>query len=421
MRSERFSFALWALSTILILNTPASPLAYGQFNWNVGPVYTEGYSPTVLPLVSNTGLHFYQMWYAMITDNRWWEIYTAISIDGMNWTPSNGPVLKHGASQEFDSQWLIYPYVLWEGDRLVMYYTGYDGTLGQTGIAYSTDGLNWTKYGGNPVLRTGSGWESSLAAARGVFKQIVLQDTSYFMIYSGFDYDTRSIGVAVSRDGLSWDKYSGNPVLRPGEPGDWDAGGVTMSSVILDKGVYYLFYLTPTGEHPLGLATSLDGYQWDRYRHNPIFLPSMTGWAHSLDLGSTLLEQDTLKYWFSISLFGSLPWNVGYATLFWPDTMYKFLTGVTTATAPLEFAVHPAYPNPFNPSTQVSYLLNERVRVSVRIFNMLGQEVATLSDESQEAGPHTVRWSPGSIASGVYLCRIAAGKNVSTQRLLYLR
>ena len=75
------------------------------------------------------------------------------------------------------------------------------------------------------------------------------------------------------------------------------------------------------------------------------------------------------------------------------------------------------YPNPFNPSTTIRYALSHRARASLVVFNPLGQKVATLVDEIQEPGYHSVRFDGGSLASGMYFYRLQAGEFVQTRKL----
>ena len=82
------------------------------------------------------------------------------------------------------------------------------------------------------------------------------------------------------------------------------------------------------------------------------------------------------------------------------------------APAVKEFSLNDNYPNPFNPSTTISYALPGRSHVTLKIFNSLGQEVTTLVDGIVTAGVHDVRWDATTMASGVYFCRVtAAGEN----------
>jgi outer membrane protein assembly factor BamB len=79
------------------------------------------------------------------------------------------------------------------------------------------------------------------------------------------------------------------------------------------------------------------------------------------------------------------------------------------------------YPNPFNPSTTIRYGLPHQSEVSLTVFNMLGQQVRTLVNETQDAGYHALRFDGTNLASGVYFCRIQAGSFVQTKRLLLLK
>jgi len=84
------------------------------------------------------------------------------------------------------------------------------------------------------------------------------------------------------------------------------------------------------------------------------------------------------------------------------------------------------YPNPFNPSTTISYGVSEDSWVSIRIYNSIGQEVATLVDDYQSAGFRTVVWhgtdnTGSSVASGIYLYRMATQDYVETKKLLLMK
>ncbi len=88
---------------------------------------------------------------------------------------------------------------------------------------------------------------------------------------------------------------------------------------------------------------------------------------------------------------------------------------------PKEFTLSQNYPNPFNPTTNIEYQLPVESRVSVTLFNMLGQEVATLVNEDQKAGYRSVQWNANGFASGVYVYRIQAGNFVASKKLVLLK
>jgi hypothetical protein len=82
--------------------------------------------------------------------------------------------------------------------------------------------------------------------------------------------------------------------------------------------------------------------------------------------------------------------------------------------APVVFALEQNYPNPFNPSTIISYKLAVDSKVSLKVFDVLGQEVATLLNGNFVAGSHTVNFNASSLNSGVYMYRIEATGNDGT-------
>ncbi len=79
------------------------------------------------------------------------------------------------------------------------------------------------------------------------------------------------------------------------------------------------------------------------------------------------------------------------------------------------------YPNPFNPVTTIHYQLPRRSHVVLRIYNTLGQEVATLVNSLEEPGDKSVQWNAVGVASGVYFYRLQAGSFVQTRKLVVLR
>ncbi|MGB5872707.1 MAG: T9SS type A sorting domain-containing protein [Bacteroidota bacterium] len=85
---------------------------------------------------------------------------------------------------------------------------------------------------------------------------------------------------------------------------------------------------------------------------------------------------------------------------------------------PPAFSLAQNYPNPFNPETSISYALPVDTRVTLSVFNALGQEVANLVDGEMLAGVHSVKWNASGLASGVYFYRIAAEGFVETKRLI---
>ena len=88
---------------------------------------------------------------------------------------------------------------------------------------------------------------------------------------------------------------------------------------------------------------------------------------------------------------------------------------------PEAFSLAQNYPNPFNPTTTIEYQLSVNTRVTLKVYNILGQEVATLVDGEQKAGYYNMRWDATRFASGVYIYRIATKDFVRTKKMLLLK
>ncbi len=118
-------------------------------------------------------------------------------------------------------------------------------------------------------------------------------------------------------------------------------------------------------------------------------------------------------------LIGAVVDNVVYGdtTLF--DSIQTGTKEVLTI--PTTYNLFQNYPNPFNPSTEIRYDLSARARVVLKVFDMLGREVATLVDGIKEAGSHDVIWNAGRSASGVYFYRLQAGDFVRIRKMVVLR
>jgi hypothetical protein len=96
------------------------------------------------------------------------------------------------------------------------------------------------------------------------------------------------------------------------------------------------------------------------------------------------------------------------------------LTAVQVS-APRHFGLTQNYPNPFNPSTKIGLVLNERAWTVVKVFDMLGNDVATLMNELKEPGMYTLEFNGAGLSSGAYSCRLQSGGMVDHMRLLLVR
>ena len=169
----------------------------------------------------------YKMWYSGYDGSRW-RIFYATSPDGAVWSKYDGDpvpggatdiILNVGSAGSWDDEHVLWPTVLKTGDVYFMWYVGYDGANYRIGLAYSANGISWTKSGSNPVLSLGlsGSWDDNE-----VITPAVIQDGLYFkMWYSGND------GSAAYRTG-----YAENYMRMAGAMGIIEAP---------TKSVYYIY------------------------------------------------------------------------------------------------------------------------------------------------------------------------------------
>jgi predicted GH43/DUF377 family glycosyl hydrolase len=215
-----------------------------------------------------------------------------------------GPSFKAGA---FDSHATDCPFVFRHGEEFLMTFVGWDGVGYRTGIASSPDLHSWEKQGllidrGVP----GSATEFNVAMTsimrdNALFGSSTLKpvDGRFVGTYhaypgSGYEVGPGVIGLCFSNDLKNWEV--GEPVLRPGLPGEWDAGGLYKSWLMEVEGTFYLFYNAKNHDRrgwieQTGFATSNDLVNWEKSPKNPV-LPN--GPAGSFD---DLFASDPCVLW----------------------------------------------------------------------------------------------------------------------------
>jgi hypothetical protein len=92
-----------------------------------------------------------------------------------------------------------------------------------------------------------------------------------------------------------------------------------------------------------------------------------------------------------------------------------------TKILPTQFYLSQNYPNPFNPSTQFTYTVAREGFVSVKIYNVLGEEVASLVDAVRPAGTYTAKWNAAGFGSGMYFCRMQTGLFISINKMILMK
>ena len=160
--------------------------------------------------------------------------------------------------------------------------------------------------------------------------------------------------------------------------------------------------------------------------------------------GGVLLSTDEGKSWTSVNTgltntdVSSLAVNDTYiyagtsGSGIWRRPLSDFLTNVSVSNKkiPVSFALYQNYPNPFNPSTTIKYQIPKPGLVQLKVYDILGREVAALVNEYQTAGVHSIQFSSDNklqttnykqLSSGIYFYRLKAGGFAETKKLLLLK
>jgi predicted GH43/DUF377 family glycosyl hydrolase len=201
--------------------------------------------------------------------------------------------MTRGAAGEWDAVDVLNPSVIRQGDAYYNFFSGFDGKTWHTGLAVSADGVNWHKEG--KILSPEPGtWEGSAIAANG---SAIVDESGILYYYQAGD-DVVQIGLARSRNGHQWQR-NGLPVLSVGPWGSWDERGVADPYVIRVAQNYYMFYLGQdrARRQRLGVAMSRDGVSWFKLRSNPILELGKYGAFDAKGLGEPAVWVMRGYYW----------------------------------------------------------------------------------------------------------------------------
>ena len=88
---------------------------------------------------------------------------------------------------------------------------------------------------------------------------------------------------------------------------------------------------------------------------------------------------------------------------------------------PAGFKLYQNYPNPFNPETKIQYSVDRRQFISLKIYNILGKDVASLVNEEKSAGVYDVKFYSANLPSGIYFYQLKAGEFSETKKMILLK
>lgn len=160
--------------------------------------------------------------------------------------------------------------VLKVNNKYYMYYTGQNGEFSKIGMAESSDGINWIKYENNPIIVPEKNNEGT-----NVMNPFVMYDNEeavFKMWYAaGEQFEPDVINYATSKDGIHWEKYKDNPILKKSSDG-FDTYKVGGCCVLKENNKYTMYYIGYTSllEAQILWAESEDGINWVKHNSEPI-------------------------------------------------------------------------------------------------------------------------------------------------------
>jgi photosystem II stability/assembly factor-like uncharacterized protein len=282
----------------------------------------------------------------------------------------------------------------------------------------------------NGVLRSTDSAKSWIAVDSGLSAHQVLSlavsDTTIFAGTYGF-------GAYFSADnGTHWTQKNNGLIIGDGGS---SLNVFTVSGANMFVGTSNgVFRSTDNGESWSGVNTGLSQVSVTSFAVSGTNLFAGTGLCNSLN-GNILRSTNNGTYWtqvntglmndavYSLLINGPNIYCGTHGFGVWRRPLSEVITSIAQRTddAPAQFRLGQNYPNPFNPSTTISFSIPSSVHVSLRIFDVIGREVATLVAEEFPAGTYTRQWNASGMTSGVYFYRLQAGSYTETKRLVLLR
>jgi predicted GH43/DUF377 family glycosyl hydrolase len=312
---------------VMMSNNSISQIVWNMYAENpVMPSWSENlndptyYVHTLAPsIIYDSMKNMYHCWFTSKVNRQHTSLVFsyAISFDGICWfSYCNNPVLE-STPGTFDENEIKGCSVIKDSVGYKMYYTGYKSSADKRsiGLALSSDGITWQKYPNNPILEGASilpAWDRDIE-----YPNVYFDGTKYWMWYSGSDRTKSQTGLAISTDGIHWIKSNSNPVLSNGPSGSWDQYNAGCGAIYKLDSLFYMMYLgTGDGVYKtasIGVAISVDGINWNKSVSNPVMRPSQTtSWEdYRLGRGALLFRDNKFHFWYSAQNYSSGIWQIG--------------------------------------------------------------------------------------------------------------
>ena len=421
-------------------------------------------SKTGSPRVLYNG-QVYEMWYGGSTGTNAFlsRIGYAMSSDGIHWTRSQDNPVIGSEPKSWESAGVLPADILLDGNIYYMWYDGYDGSRLRSGFAVSPKGtsIGLSKHDsyvvpGTDTIRisvqvdsaAGLSFSAEIESPDETVNEVVelfddgahddslTGDGLFANIWSPTQEKTYFVDLTLTlKDTLTFQMNNAGTFTTIG-PLQHESHAFTTNTLVKDTipnpGDTVLINLVLRNDGLTGTATLVTATLSTQDTNVTGTFPSLRNYP-DVAPGATSMSQG--YYWIFINpnclpnteiKLGLSIHSSGVA--FWKDTVSLHVGGLVDDVAMTEDSVIPRsyslshnFPNPFNPSTTIQFAIRNLQFTSLKIFNIVGQEVATLVNEELKPGSYQVTWDAIGFASGVYFYRLTAGSFTETRKLVLVR
>jgi len=390
--------------------------------------------PKVTSQISNTSSWLKSI--DAVDNNTCWAVGNngtiIITTDGgINWSSQTS-----GTSNSLNSVFFTDEYNGWVvGQSGIILYTSDGGTYWNVQTSNTSNNLQtvyfidanngWAAGGNGTILYTndgGSTWNAQNSNSFSWLYSVYFNDAN-----NGFAAGSNGTIITTPDGGLTWTSQSSG------------TSNYLFSIYFVDSNSGWI-----TGSDGILLKTSDGGSTWttqtsgtNAWLRSIYFKDINKGWTVGNN-GIILMTEDGGNTWsdrrsFTNNTLNSVVfaddttgWVVGEAGTVLKMTMAEFFTSIedeplSQSPIPQKFLLSQNYPNPFNPSTTIEFSIPKAEHVTLKIYNLLGQEITTLVSEKLTLGEYKYTWDASQLASGVYIYKLEAGNFSITRKLILLK
>ena len=284
-------------------------------------------------------------------------------------------------------------------------------------VYFQTDRIGWTCDLNGSVFRTtdsGNTWIKSTVNGNAW----LLHALGFWDEDNGWGIEMRGI-IKTTDGGITWNYSEANNI-----------GMTNHSGFFINEKIGWV---TGSGGSFKTMDGGLSWSEMETYGGNDIqFFNENDGWITGFGVARTT---DGGLHWEQQQI-PDIPPNLVYNSLYFLDfdlgwivgndgTIIKTTEGQSSIqnknATPGYFALHQNYPNPFNPSTTICFSLQKPEHITLKIFNLAGQEIVTLVDDVRSTGEHQVQWQPDGLPAGIYFYHIKTNHQILQKKMLLIQ